>query len=142
MIKADKTANGQTNRWTKQKAAEPTDKKTRRWTNQQTNNSQQTTKDSKKSETVDVQLGSGGRAAWSMVSSHEMKEDEGSDKRGKAKSLRPWKRCRQGGPAGSPLGEAGSALTRAHNQLSGAHHIITILKTYQRTVGGQKQTYK
>ena len=43
MIKADKTANGQTNRWTKQKAAEPTDKKTRRWTHQQTNSSQQKT---------------------------------------------------------------------------------------------------
>ena len=35
MIKADKTANGQTNRWTKQKAAEPTDKKTNRQENPQ-----------------------------------------------------------------------------------------------------------
>ena len=103
---------------------------------------QQPTKDSKKSETVDVQSGPGGRAAWSMVSSHEMKEDERTKKTRKSKKSETLEEVQTGETSWEPTGGGWSALARAHNQLSGAHHIITILKTYQRTVGGQKQTYK
>ena len=65
---------------------------------------QQPTKDSKKSETVDVQSGPGGRAAWSMVSSHEMKEDERTKKTRKSKKSETLEEVQTGGTSWEPTG--------------------------------------